>query len=113
MAYEQYQSCIDTCKKAIVATEACIAACRSEGHSTMMQRCIALDTDCAEFCKLAVRFMERDSEFSALICEDCAAVCKECGDECIKHQVKHCQDCAKACYLCMDECLKMVSVEIN
>ena len=112
MANEQYQSCIDACKKAIAACEACVEACRSEGNSPMMKRCISLDVDCAEFCKLAVKFMERKSEFTALICEDCAEICRECADECAKHKPQHCKDCAQACYLCMDECLRMVSVYV-
>ncbi|MEZ0231826.1 MAG: four-helix bundle copper-binding protein [Methylophilaceae bacterium] len=109
MVNEQYQRCIDACKKAILASEVCADACRSEGHSPMMQRCVSLDTDCAEFCRMAVRFMQRESEFVDLICEDCAEICRECADECIKHPADHCQECAKACYACMDECLRMVS----
>jgi len=110
MTNEKYQSCIDACKKVITACEACAVACRSEGNAAMMKRCIGLDTDCADFCKLAVRFMERDSVFTSLICEDCAEICRDCADECAKHKSQQCKDCAQACYLCMDECLKMVSV---
>ena len=110
MTNEKYQPCIDACKKVIAACEACAEACRSEGNAAMMKRCIGLDTDCADFCKLAVRFMERDSVFTSLICEDCAEICRDCADECAKHKSQHCKDCAQACYLCLDECLKMVSV---
>lgn len=110
MVNQKYQSCIDACKKAIAACEACATACREEGSPEMMKRCINLDTDCAEFCKLALRFMERDSEFTSLICEDCAEICRECGDECDKYKMQHCKDCAQACHQCMDACLRMVSV---
>lgn len=112
MVNGQYQSCIDTCKKAILACEACAAACKSEGNSAMMKRCIALNLDCAEFCRLAVKFMERDSEFVTLVCEDCAAVCRECSDECAKHKAAHCQQCAKACEACTTECLQMISAYV-
>jgi hypothetical protein len=108
-AHVQYQTCIESCKKAVAACLACIKACKSEGHSAMMQRCIALDTDCAEFCQLAVKSMERDSEFVALICEDCAEICQVCSEECSKHSEQHCQDCAKATKACMEECLRVIS----
>lgn len=110
MANQKFQSCLDACKKAMIACDACADACRSEGNVAMMKRCWGLTTDCAEFCKLAIRFMERDSAFTALICEDCAEICRECADECSKHNLQHCKDCAQACYLCMDECLRMSTV---
>jgi hypothetical protein len=109
MANAQYQTCIESCKQAVTACLECIKACKSEAHSPMMQRCIALDTDCAEFCQLAIKYMERDSEFIALICEDCAEICKICSEECAKHSEQHCQDCAKATKACMEECLRVIS----
>lgn len=109
MANAQYQTCIDSCKQAAAACLACVKACKSEPHSLMMQRCIALDTDCAEFCQLAAKFLERNSEFAALICEDCAEICKICLEECSKHTEAHCQDCAKATKACMEECLRVIS----
>jgi hypothetical protein len=109
MANAQYQSCIDSCKQTIAACLACIKGCQSEEHLPTMQRCISLDTDCAEFCKLAVKSMERGSEFTALICEDCAEICQVCAEECGKHMEAHCQACAKACRHSVEECLKVIS----
>lgn len=109
MADSQYLSCIDACKQTIAACLACIKACKEGDHSPMMQRCIALDTDCAEFCQLAVKSMERNSEFVTLICEDCAEICQTCAEECSKHAESHCQACASACRTCVEECLKVIS----
>lgn len=107
MATELYQPCIDSCQKALLACETCAEACKSEGNAQMMQRCIALDIDCAEFCKLAIDFMQRESEFCSLICEDCAEICRECAEECAKHPQEHCQICAQMCNACADTCLSM------
>lgn len=109
MADSQYLSCIDACKQTIAACLACIKAGKEGDQSPMMQRCIALDTDCAEFCQLAVKSMERNSEFVTLICEDCAEICQTCAEECSKHAESHCQACASACRTCVEDCLKVIS----
>jgi hypothetical protein len=72
-----------------------------------MARCIALDIDCAQLCRVAAGFMARGSELASTICQACASVCEMCGDECSKYQMQHCQDCAKACRQCAAECRKM------
>jgi hypothetical protein len=72
-----------------------------------MARCIALDIDCAEICKLASAAMARGSEQVHAICAVCAEICEACGEECAKHQVDHCQACAAACKRCAQECRRM------
>jgi hypothetical protein len=72
-----------------------------------MARCVALDMDCAQICRLAAGYMARDSEFAVAICQACAEVCEACGDECAKHPMQHCQECAQACRRCADECRRM------
>ena len=76
----------------------------------MMARCIALDMDCAQICRLAASYMARGSEFAGAICQMCADVCEACGDECAKHQMGHCQECAQACRRCADECRRMAGM---
>ncbi|MFD2296656.1 four-helix bundle copper-binding protein [Massilia sp. GCM10020059] len=76
----------------------------------MMARCIALDMDCAQICRLAASYMARSSEFAAAVCQMCADVCDSCADECAKHQMAHCQECAQACRRCADECRRMAGM---
>lgn len=105
-----YQPCIEALKACIAACEHCAAACRSEGSPLHMQRCIKLNIDCAEFCRLAVGFVQRGSEFSDLVIEDCVEICRACGEECAGHQPNHCQQSAQACQQCLDTCLQAVAV---
>lgn len=113
MSYEQYQACINACKSCADLCDRCATACQHEPESGMLQRCIALDTDCAAFCRLTVDFMIRGSEFCDLVCEDCAELCGACAEECAKHQMNHCQKCAEACRNCMQECLSMSSLRMT
>lgn len=72
-----------------------------------MVRCIRLDLDCAQICRLAAAYMARDSEFAQAVCRLCAEICQACGDECAKHSMDHCQRCAQACHECAKECRRM------
>ena len=107
MSYAPYQDCINACKTCAILCDLCATSCKSEPNSGMLQRCIALDTDCAAFCRLTVDYMIRQSEFCDLACEDCAELCGACAEECAKHQMNHCQKCVDACRKCMEECLTM------
>ncbi|HVL10618.1 MAG TPA: four-helix bundle copper-binding protein [Burkholderiaceae bacterium] len=104
MALQQFQSCVEACQRCALACDHCAASCLQETDPKAMARCIALDIDCAEICRLATAAMARDSEFAAAICATCAEICDECGDECARHQASHCQECAQACRTCADEC---------
>ena len=73
----------------------------------MMARCIALDMDCEQICRLAASLMARGSQFADAACQLCAQVCEACGQECDKHQHDHCQACAQACKRCAEECRRM------
>ena len=75
-----------------------------------MARCIALDMDCAEICRLTVGYMARGSELAGAMCEVCADVCEQCGKECARHKMDHCQKCAEACRRCAEECRRMAAV---
>lgn len=103
------QSCIDACNACADACDICTMACLQEDEMKMMARCIALDIDCAQICRLAAALMARGSEFAAAVCAVCTQACQACGDECAKHQAQHCQDCAAACRRCADECRRMGS----
>jgi hypothetical protein len=113
MAHQQYTSCIDACDACATACSHCATACLQEPDVKAMARCIALDIDCAEICRLASAAMARDSEHAQAICRLCADMCEACGEECGKHQMDHCQACAQACRRCAQECLRMAQAARN
>lgn len=109
MSHQKFKSCIDACYACAAACDHCATACLQEQDVKMMARCIALDMDCADVCRMAAAYMARGSELAKAICQLCAEVCQACGDECAKHQMGHCQECAQACHRCADECRRMAA----
>lgn len=107
MENQQFASCIEACNACADACDMCTAACLGEQDVKMMARCIALDIDCAQLCRLAAAVMARGGEAARKICGACAAVCEMCAQECGKHPAQHCQDCAAACRRCAQECRQM------
>ncbi|MES2919607.1 MAG: four-helix bundle copper-binding protein [Pseudomonadota bacterium] len=103
----RYDSCIEACQACAIACDHCLAECLRETDVQAMARCIALDIDCAETCRLAAAFMARGSELAAYLCKFCEEICEACGEECAKHPQAHCQDCARACQRCAVECRRM------
>ena len=103
------QTCIDACNDCANACDTCAGACLREDDVKMMARCIALDVDCAQLCRLAAAVMARGGEAASTVCSACAAVCEMCAEECGKHAMQHCQDCAAACRACAAECRKMAA----
>jgi hypothetical protein len=107
MSAEDFKACIEACQACAAACDHCAAACLREDDVKMMARCIALDMDCAQFCRTAAACMARGSEFARAICGLCADLCTACGDECGKHPMGHCQACAQACRACAEACRRM------
>jgi hypothetical protein len=107
--YEEYQDCIAACHACVVACNHCAASCLQEPHVEHMVRCIALDSDCAQICQLAISFMAGGSDHSAAVCRVCAGICEACGDECAKHDMDHCQQCAEACRRCAEACRQVAT----
>jgi hypothetical protein len=112
MAQQSFQSCIDACNACAAACDHCAASCLEEKDVEAMSRCIALDIDCAQICRLAAGFMARNSELAGTLCETCAEICEACGDECERHEMQHCKDCAAACRRCADACREMAGTAI-
>lgn len=69
MSSASFNSCITACNDCAVACDRCAAACLTESDVAKMARCIELDMDCAQICRLAVGYMSRGSEFAADICD--------------------------------------------
>lgn len=110
MQNQQYAACIEACNECANACDTCAAACLNENDMQGMGRCISLDIDCAQLCRLAAGVMARGGEAAKAICAACATVCDLCADECSKHQSQHCQACAEACRRCAASCRQMASV---
>lgn len=111
MSHEKYQTCINACNDCLNECEHCATACLNEKNMDNLARCIQLDRDCADACRLAVQLMARGSEYASSFCAFCAEICQACGDECAKHkEMEHCQRCAEACYRCAEECRKMAKM---
>ncbi|HEY0906671.1 MAG TPA: four-helix bundle copper-binding protein [Methylophilus sp.] len=65
--------------------------------------------DCTDFCRLTASFIARGSDFTELVCQDCAEICTRCAEECDQHATSHCHACAQACRRCAEACLKVGS----
>jgi hypothetical protein len=109
MIHEQFRSCIEACNDSADACDQCAVACLAEKNVEKMTRCIQLNMDCAQICRLAAAYMSRDSEMIDTIWEICAQVCDMCADECAQHPLEHCRLCAEACRRCADECRLMIA----
>lgn len=108
MSHKKYQSCIDACNACLIECEHCATACLSEKDIDKLTRCIQLDRDCADICRLAIQLMSRGSKFADQICGLCADICEACANECANHkEMEHCKRCEDACNRCAEECRKM------
>ena len=110
MSHERFHSCIEACNQCALACDHCASACLAEANPKPMARCIALDIDCAEICRLAAGYMARGSELAAAVCQACAEVCEACAAECAIHDMDHCRACAEACRRCAQECRRMADM---
>lgn len=108
MAHQQFASCIEACNACADACDHCAVACLAEADPKPMARCIALDIDCAQICRVASAFMARGSELVNSFCALCADICEACAEECERHSMEHCKQCAQACRQCTEECRRMV-----
>ena len=102
-------ACMRACNDCAVACLQCAMACLHEADPKPMARCIALDLECADICRLAVASMARGGEHMKAICALCAIACLGCAAECGKHNMDHCKHCAEACKRCAEACLAMAN----
>jgi hypothetical protein len=104
MKPEAYRDAVEACYRCADACDRCAAACLLEDDVKAMARCIALDVDCADLCRLAAAMMARDSEHAVPVARLCAELCETCGEECAGHDMDHCRACAEACRGCAKAC---------
>ncbi|MGZ3864510.1 MAG: four-helix bundle copper-binding protein [Bacteroidia bacterium] len=85
--------------------ERCHYACHREKDREMLDRCMMLDQDCTELCRLTAQVIERNSENSELLLKACAEACLKCAEECEMHaDMEHCKKCAEACRATAELC---------
>ena len=107
---------------AIGALSNCVQACNSdnaadlgEQNVTEMVTCIRLCLDCADICAATAAVTSRQTDYDANVTrpllEACAAICKNCGDECERHarMHEHCRVCAEACRRCEQACRELLN----
>lgn len=104
MNAHRFDSCIAALNACAHACDHCAVACLQESDPHTMARCIALDMDCAQLCRLTAGYLARSSELSAELCKLCARACKACAEECSLHSMDHCRRCAQACRECAEAC---------
>ena len=103
---------LNDCAQACLADTGCDL---SEQNVTELVRCIRLCQDCADVCTAAAGVISRQAEYDANVIkpllEACAAVCKNCGDECERHAQmhQHCRVCAEACRRCEHVCRELLN----
>jgi hypothetical protein len=42
--------------------------------------------------------------------EECIAACRNCAEECEKHDHSHCEACSKACLECVEICEELIEL---
>lgn len=109
MLDQKQRDCLLACNDCAAACHACVASCLAEAEPKPMVRCITLDMECADLCRLVATSLARGDEHSAELCLLCARVCQACGSECARHPMDHCQQCAEACMRCATACRVMAS----
>lgn len=107
MSNQIEDACLRACNECAAACLQCATACLQETNPKPMVRCIALDLECADICRLAAASMARGGEHMQAICALCADACRGCAAECGKHGMDHCKRCAEACKRCADACVAM------
>jgi hypothetical protein len=109
MGYHEWKSCIDACLNCAAICNHCAASCTKENDVNMMAKCIELDMQCATICYTAAQLMSLGSEYAKNLCSICAEICRQCGEECSKHDNEHCKECASICISCAKECKNMAA----
>jgi len=94
---EELYLCSATC-------DACYKGCLEEADNDKLQRCMKLDKECLEICRLTGSLLEEDSENTDKFLRLCVEICNACAEECQEHHHEHCQKCAAECRRCAEMC---------
>lgn len=109
MSHENHKELINTLNECAAECNHCTTACLEEQDVKMLARCIKLNIDCVEICKLTASYIARGSEHAEHVMKECAEICEACAAECEKHKhMEHCKQCAEACRRCAEACSRPV-----
>jgi hypothetical protein len=109
MIDQQFQSCVAACYDCADACDHCVVAVLEGSSPGKMVRCIRLNMDCAQLCRLAAACMVRKSEMVDAIWEVCAQICETCAEECARHAIEYSRLSMEACRHCAEECRLMIA----
>lgn len=99
----EHQELIEKLQYCAAQCDRCHYACHHEKDKTSLERCMMLDQDCADICRLTAQLLERNSENAGLFLKLCHDICERCAEECEKHSsMEHCKKCAEACRQCSE-----------
>lgn len=87
----------------------CATKCLDEDNLQKMVPCIRTDHECAEICSATAKVLAMNGSKAASMVKTCESICRECAEECDKHEHQHCKDCAKACRECAEACTKFAA----
>jgi hypothetical protein len=106
MSHEKNHGLIEALNNCAAECNHCATACLDEADVKMLTKCIRLDWDCADICRLAATLVARGSDHANHVLRECAEVCEACAEECEKHadHMEHCRKCAEACRHCVEVC---------
>lgn len=87
----------------------CYDACQREKEKERLERCMTLDKDCEDVCRITAQALDRNSPNAEMFLKFCGEICEKCAEECEKHaQMEHCKKCAEACRKCAEMCQQPV-----
>jgi len=108
MVHERNESMLNALNDCVAECNHCAAACLEEQDVAMLTRCIKLDIDCADVCRLTASLIARNSEHAQHLLKECVEICNACANECEKHShMEHCRMCAQICRQCAEACSHM------
>lgn len=113
MSQGAYEECAAACNACADACDHCLSACLLDADVGHLARCIALDLECAQICRLLAGYAVRGSKFASRLAQMCATVCAACADECALHDHDHCRRCADACRACLGACNRLAELGVE
>ena len=111
MGSHKNQALIDAADDCSKKGAICINHCFSSfaAGDTSLAACAKTVTEAIAVCDALVTAAALESKNLPALAKASAQFCKDCEDECRKHEKKHmtCKDCADACAKCLAECKKI------
>ena len=93
--------CVRTCND-------CINASLKEDDPEMMEKCIELCQRCSAICVDTINLTYKNGRLKSKQLELCATACRECAEECDKHDTVYTRKCAEVCFNCEAMCMKYI-----